>query len=203
MTNAHLAVPWQFDGSANTMVQRGLSPVMLRQVAYHPGIEVPMEVDLVMASNSADVAVLRCSGMSGQVRPLQLAETPAQPGEEVFVLGYPAGIRALLARTNEAFVESLMLDPQADFWRTARRLSEAGYMSPLATRGIVGQATPDRVVYDAETTQGGSGGPVLRLNGEVLAVNTEVLGGFAGSNLGVPASHARELLSRAVAQSIH
>ena len=201
LTNAHVAVPWQFDEPAKALVQRGLIPVMQRQIGYLPGIEAPFDVELVVASDTADVAVLRCSGATGRVPPLPLGETPAQPGEEVFVLGYPTGIRALLARTNEAFVDSLMRDPRPDFWTMARRLAEAGHIAPLATRGIVGQATLDRVVYDAETTHGGSGGPVLGLNGEVQAVNAEILTDFAGSNLGVPAARARRLLDQAIAQS--
>ena len=83
----------------------------------------------------------------------------------------------------------------------ARHLSEAGHIAPLATRGIVGQATLDKVVYDAETTHGGSGGPVLGLNGEVQAVNVAILTDFDGSNLGIPAAEARRLLDQALARS--
>ena len=201
LTNAHVAVPWRFEGPAEDLVERGLIPVMQRQIGYLPGIEAPFDVELVVASDTADVAVLRCSGVTGLVPYLPLAETPAQPGEEVFVLGYPTGIRALLARTNEAFVDSLMRDPRPDFWTMARQLSEAGHIAPLATRGIVGQATLDKVVYDAETTHGGSGGPVLGLNGEVRAINAEILADFAGSNLGIPVTHARRLLDQAIARS--
>ncbi len=201
LTNAHVAVPWRFEEPAQTLVQRGLIPVMQRQIGYLPGIEAPFDVELVVASDTADVAVLRCSGATGLVPLLPLAETPAQPGEEVFVLGYPTGIRALLARTNEAFVDSLMRDPRQDFWTIARHLSEAGHIAPLATRGIVGQATLDSVVYDAETTHGGSGGPVLGLNGEVQAVNAQILTDFGGANLGIPAAQARRLLDQAIARS--
>ena len=195
LTNAHVAVPWQFEEPAEALVQRGLIPVMQRQIGYLPGIEAPFDVELVVASETADVAVLRCSGATGLVPFLPLGETPARPGEEVFVPGYPTGIRALLARTNEAFVDSLMRDPRPDFWTMAQRLSEAGHIAPLATRGIVGQATLDKLVYDAETTHGGSGGPVLGLNGEVQAINAAILTDFGGSNLGIPAAHARRDLA--------
>ena len=81
-----------------------------------------------------------------------------------------------------------------------KHLSEAGHIGPLATRGIVGQVTADKVVYDAETTSGGSGGPVLGLNGEVQAINAAILTDFDGSNLGVPAAEARRLLDEVVAR---
>jgi S1-C subfamily serine protease len=84
-----------------------------------------------------------------------------------------------------------------DFWRVAQRLARTDRISPLASRGIVGQSSRDAVVYDAETTMGGSGGPVLSLKGEVLAVNAAILPEFGGSNLGVPARRAVELLRRA------
>ena len=62
---------------------------------------------------------------------------------------------------------------------------------------VVGQVTAGSVVYDAETTSGGSGGPVVSLRGEVVAVNMAILPEFGGSNLGVPAHRARALLDRA------
>ena len=94
-------------------MQRGLIPVMQRQVGYLPGIEGPFDVELVVASDTVDLAVLRCSGATGLVPPLPLGETPARPGEEVFVLGYPTGIRALLVRTNESSIR-LLPDPRFD-----------------------------------------------------------------------------------------
>ena len=50
-------------------------------------------------------------------------------------------------------------------------------------------------MYDAGTTHGGSGGPVLGLDGRVYAVNAAILPDFEGSNLGVPASEAHLLLA--------
>ncbi|NIT68822.1 MAG: hypothetical protein GWN51_17705, partial [Gemmatimonadetes bacterium] len=67
-------------------------------------------------------------------------------------------------------------------------LARGGYVAPLATVGIIGQTTEVAIVYDAETTHGGSGGPVLDLDGEVIAVNAAILPEFGGSNLGVPAA---------------
>jgi S1-C subfamily serine protease len=57
------------------------------------------------------------------------------------------------------------------------------------------------VVYDAETTHGGSGGPVLDINGNVIAVNAAIIPEYGGSNLGVPADRVRSLLRDAGAQS--
>ena len=113
----------------------------------------------------------------------------------MLVIGFPLGIRARMARTSPEFVEGLRDAGITDCWEVAERLSRAGHVTPLASRGIVGQVTTQNVVYDAETTSGGSGGPVLTLDGQVVAINAAILPEFGGSNLGVPAARARELLS--------
>ncbi|HUS98525.1 MAG TPA: hypothetical protein VMX97_17505, partial [Hyphomicrobiaceae bacterium] len=53
----------------------------------------------------------------------------------------------------------------------------------------------ETVVYDAETTHGGSGGPVLDMNGSVVAINSAILPEYGGSNLGVPVSKLRQLMA--------
>lgn len=194
LTNRHIVLPWDFDPTARRLVDAGLIPVMLRLIGYVPQTDEPFTLETVGASETADVAVLRADGLPGRVVPLTLSETAPQPGAEVLVLGYPTGIRALLARTDPAFVDELMQTPGVDFWEVAHRLSLAGHIAPLATRGIVGQVTTTHVVYDAETTHGGSGGPVLALDDRVIAVNSAILSEFGGSNLGVPAAEAFALL---------
>ena len=141
----------------------------------------------------ADLAVLR-GAIPVSIHPLAISTTQVQPGNEVIILGYPLGIRALMARTGQAFLQQLMEEGDMDFWTAAERLSAEGYIAPLASRGIIGQVTSQAVVYDAQTTHGGSGGPVLSTTGEVVAINSAVLPEFGGSNLGVPADYARRLL---------
>ena len=91
-------------------------------------------------------------------------------------------MQALVVRASPEFLKAATPDGDADFWSLARRLSEAGYIKPLATRGIVSQVSQEVVAYDAETAIGGSGGPVLDLGGRVVAVNAAVLEEFGGSN---------------------
>jgi len=61
----------------------------------------------------------------------------------------------------------------------------------------VAQVADATVVYDADTTHGGSDGPVLNTDGKVVAVNAAVIHNCSGSNLGVPISFARRLLDEA------
>ncbi len=201
-TNRHVALPWEFEPAAQRLEAQGFTPVMRRFVGFLPEVGEPFDVELVAASDDADLAVLRCSNVTGQVPPLELRQTPAEVGDEVIILGFPTGIQALLARADESFVEALTQEGDLDFWAVARRLAKAGHIGPLASRGIVGQATSAYVVYDAETTSGGSGGPVLGLDGRVAAVNAAIIPQFGGSNLGVPAAKARELLVAAAGSAV-
>lgn len=196
LTNRHVALPWDYAEAARSMSKQGYRPVMRRLVGYLPGREEPLEVRLVLAADSADVATLRLENPPAGLQPLPLSREPPRPGEEVVVLGYPAGIRALVARAGRRVASRLVQEHRFDFWGMARRLAREGRIAPLATRGIVGQVTPQVVVYDAETTQGGSGGPVIGVDGEVVGVNEAVMREFGGSNLGVPVLQARRLLRR-------
>ena len=67
----------------------------------------------------------------------------------------------MLAQTGPDFIKKLQQDGVTDFWEIAKRLAAAGRIVPLASRGIVGRVSHEAIVYDAETTRGGSGGPVL------------------------------------------
>jgi S1-C subfamily serine protease len=195
VTNRHVARPWSVDEQAGKLEVQGLVPV-LRLRVYAPGAADPFDADFVSASGTSDLALLRAPGLAGHAAPLPLAAVPPGAGDEILVLGYPAGINALLARSGEVFVDSLR-QSMPDFWSVAEQLAAADLIRPLASRGIVGQVTSASVVYDAETTRGGSGGPVLSLDGEVVAVTYGVLEGFGGSNLGVPVDEVRRLIARA------
>ncbi|MGB5815932.1 MAG: trypsin-like peptidase domain-containing protein [Thermoanaerobaculia bacterium] len=199
LTNRHVASPWEYDDAAGAVMTQGFQPVMSRFVGYLPGVEEPFDVSLLLASDVADVAVLKCGDITGEVPSLELALPPPSAGDEVLVMGYPTGIRALLARADEGLVTQLMSEQGIDFWSVARKLSAASQIGPLASQGIVGQVTSAAIVYDAETTSGGSGGPVLDLDGRVVAVNVAIMPEFGGSNMGVPAAYAQQLLARAAA----
>jgi serine protease Do len=139
--------------------------------------------------------VLRCQNLTAGLPALNLDDHALDVGDEVVVLGYPTGIRAMIARSQREILPLLETRGEVDFWEVARILAGGGHIAPLATRGIVGQITTTSVVYDANTTHGGSGGPVIGLDGRVVAINAAVMPDFVGSNLGVPAAEALRLLA--------
>ena len=201
VTNRHVALPWEEDAGVEGLAQQGMEPVLIKFIGYLPDVKDPFPVKLLKASDDADLAVLQCSGVTGGLPHLTLSDRQPKPGDEVIVMGYPTGLRAMLAQTGNAFIEQLQESEDLDFWQIAMRLSEEKFIHPLASRGIVGQVGRAAVVYDAETTHGGSGGPVLDVYGAVIAVNAAIIPEYGGSNLGVPAARVRLLLMDVGAQS--
>jgi S1-C subfamily serine protease len=142
LTNRHVALPWEFDAAARQIIERGLEPVMLRFEGYLPGYGEPFAVSTVRASETADVALLRCSEVTEAIAHLPLASAVPEAGDEVIVLGYPLGLRALLARLVPEVARQITSEGDPDFWETARRLAEGGYIGPLASQGESGDREP-------------------------------------------------------------
>ncbi len=201
VTNRHVGEPWGRDANIQPLVSQGLEPQMTRFVAYFPGNTEGLAVELVGASEEADIALLRFVEAADAPKGLDLATAPPQSGEEVIVMGYPTGLRSMLAQAGEAFVQDLRESEDVDFWSIAQRLAGAGRIIPLASRGIVARASEETIVFDADTTHGGSGGPVLNTDGAVVAVTAAILPEYGGSNLGVPVEKVRRLLSQGAASN--
>jgi len=197
ITNRHVAMPWESDANGNELIARGLDPTMVKFIVYLPGKALPIDVELLQASEEADLAILRFKEEGVSRVGLKLSENAPSPGDEVIVMGYPTGLRSMLAQSGAEFIAALQQSENTGFWEIATRLAEANQIAPLASRGIIGQVTPAAIVYDAETTLGGSGGPVLDIHGAVVAVNSAILPEYGGSNLGVPVEKIRALLNDA------
>jgi S1-C subfamily serine protease len=194
LTNRHIALPWEGEASLPAVRALGLEPVMLRMRGYLPGATESFDIKLLATSDTHDLAILQGDGAAREAIPLPLSMNPPTPGEAAVLLGFPTGIRALLARAGDAFVEKLSSKAKVDVDQAMVELARAGLIKPLASRGIVGQVSGEAIIYDAQTTTGGSGGPVFNLTGDVMAINRATLPEFGGSNIGVPARHAMELM---------
>jgi len=197
LTNRHVAMPWEDDTSVERLMAKGMEPVLFTFLGYVPGIENAFPLELLLASEDTDLALLQCGEVNSDLPYLKLGERSPQPGDEVIVMGYPTGLRAMLAQTGENFLADLQDNGSLDFWAVAQRLSQAGFIRPLASRGIIGQRSQTTLVYDAETTHGGSGGPVLDISGRAIAINTAIIPEYSGSNFGIPVEFARELMAEA------
>lgn len=195
LTNRHVVEPWRGEPVPDITQGRQLVPRILRILAYYPGVSDPVPVEVVHVGEQVDLALLKSTQEITAVAPLEIEPRIPRPGDEILLLGYPTGLRALVARASTEFLESITLNGTTEVWELAQRLSAAGYIKPLASSGIISQVTDQFIVYDAETTFGGSGGPVLDLNGRVIAINAAVIPEFGGSNMGIPANRVQHFLS--------
>ncbi len=196
LTNRHLAHPWEMDSSTRQLIGPDLEPRLLKFRAFFPGVPTPFDLNVVSVSEQADLALLQFEPGGLKIPPLRLASssTAVMIGESILVLGYPTGFDALLARADPTTSSEIMQRAGQDADRLAQDLAEHKLIRPLTTQGHVGDLLPDRLLYDAQTTQGGSGGPVFNLRGEVIAVNSMILRRFGGANMGVPVQFGIELL---------
>lgn len=194
LTNRHVIEFPENDPRTEFVKGRELVPKIMQIIAYFPGMSEPVFMEPVDEDRNMDLLLLRPIRELKGIKPLIFDTNTPKPGDEVFLLGYPLGINAMVARASNEMIKSLTSDGKADFWTVAQGLSEAGYIKPLATRGIVGQVSDDFVVYDAETTFGGSGGPLLNIDGRVIAINSAIIPDFGGSNMGILVNHTRKFL---------
>jgi serine protease Do len=114
-------------------------------------------------------------------------------GEPVVLMGYPTGVEGILARANSDVVQKIASGAQ-DVSQVMSRIASQKLIRPTTTQGHIGDILKDKIVYDAATTSGGSGGPLFNRDGKVIGINFAVLNGFGGSNLAVPVKYATELL---------
>jgi S1-C subfamily serine protease len=194
LTNRHVAEPWWNDATAERLRGEGMQPRFAVFRAFFPNEAEPFELSTERVSETVDLAVVRLELRERPIPVLALDVTGqgAIPGQPVVLLGYPTGLDALLAKTDGSVVRQILSERLRQ--PVTESLGKAGLIRPSATQGHIGDVTRTDVVFDAATTQGGSGGPVLNRQGKVIAVEYAVLTKFAGSSFGVPIGHALELL---------
>src|SRR5437667_776015 len=114
-------------------------------------------------------------------------------GDPVVLIGCPTGIEDILARARSDVTRIVMENAQG-VTQIVSQLAAQHPLRPTTTQGHIGEVLRDKIVYDAATTSGGSGGLLFNRNGKVIGINVAVLKGFGGSNLAVPSRYANDLL---------
>ena len=79
----------------------------------------------------------------------------------------------------------------------ASELAALSVIRPSATCGHLGDVVGDKLIYDAPTAHGGSGGPVFNSAGQVIGVNSAYLDGFSGGTMGISVQALRPLIDAA------
>ena len=196
-TNRHVAEPWYEDPDSALLVRRGATPKLEKLMAFFPGQPTPVNLTPVGMSTQNDVAVARIEEAEAvrHLQPLPLAETAPAPGELVAVVGYPMGVTGMVAKAPTAVYDRLAYRP--DDQSAASELAALSLIRPSATCGHLGDVVGDKLIYDAPTAHGGSGGPVFNSRGEVIGVNAAYLDGFSGGTIGVSVRALEPLMAAA------
>ena len=198
LTNRHVAEPWYNDDAAQALIKTGMKPRFLLFRAFFPSETEPFELEPDRHSDKVDVALLKIE-MKGRRRlpvlPLERSGLGAVAGQPVVVVGYPTGLEAILAKADSGEVQAILEAHGTSSERVTEALSRKGLIRPSTTQGHIGDITRTDIVFDAPTTQGGSGGPVFNKNGRVVAVEYAVLSKFGGNSFGVPVHYALDLLT--------
>ena len=199
LTNHHVVEPWWQSKEFGNLKEQGLRPVIVEMTAYFPGSANPYPVTTVRISSEADVALVRANlaGLKRETLRLDGSKDAAVNGEPVVLMGYATGLDAVLARTDESTVRTIVTSSNGEPDKILERLAQKDLIRPLITQGHLGDVLPDKILYDAQTTSGGSGGPVFNHEGKVIGINYAILEGFGGSNFGIPAEFAERLLKAA------
>lgn len=193
-TNRHVAEPWYGDPESDALIQKGAKPQLEKLMAFFPGFPTPVNITPMVFSARGDVAVLEVEDSSAvhDLRPLPLADAPSNPGELVSVVGYPMGVLGMVAKSPPAVYDKLAY--RHDDAGAASELAALSLIRPSATCGHLGDVVGDKLIYDAPTAHGGSGGPVFNSKGEVIGINAAYIDGFSGGTLGVSVDALRPLI---------
>ncbi len=196
LTNHHVAQPWWKNDELAAISSQGLSPSIADLTAYFPDTTAGVPVSVSEISEVADLAMLKgdLSGLKRPILKLDARKEAAVSGQPLLSLGYATGISAILARAGEDAVSEIAKSTGGKPKEVVNELLRRKLIRPLVTQGHIGDVLPDKIVYDAQTTSGGSGGPLFNRDGEVIGVTFAVVRGFGGSNFGVPIRFAQPLL---------
>ena len=199
ITNHHVVEPWWQDAELKHLIDQGATAYALSYEVYFPGKAEGLRAKLDRISPKADLATLQLESPlppKSAVLELDDRSQATVTGDAVVLIGYPTGIEGILARAGSDVTQKIVTGPNGaqDVNRIMTQLASQHLIRPTTTQGHIGDVLDDKIVYDAATTSGGSGGPLFNRSGKVIGINFAILRDFGGSNLAVPVKYAKDLL---------
>ena len=149
--------------------------------AFFPGMKEPFPLTVERISDEVDVALLRIDMRDAKIPVLELdyTETRCGAGRTRNIVGIPSRSKCHICKDRPCNRKAAFNMP---FIPLVQELSNWGLIRPLATQGHLSDIMQNRIVYDAQTTAGGSGGPIFNNKGKVIGINYGIFPGFRGSN---------------------
>jgi len=197
MTNRHVAEPWWKNDDLKDITSQGFQAEISEIHAYFPGDVRAFKAEIQNISQDTDLATMMVDlqDLKRPILSIDSAPAGAVTGEPIVLMGYATGLAAILARTDEDTAHQILTSTGGDVSQVLDDLARKSLIRPIITQGHIGDVLPDKIVFDAQTTSGGSGGPLLNHQGKVIGVTYAVLQGFGGSNFGIPISLSKSLLA--------
>jgi DNA-binding response OmpR family regulator/S1-C subfamily serine protease len=198
LTNRHVAEPWWKNDELNELTSQGFQPQISLIRAYFPGDPRAFHAEIQEVSKDTDLATMHVDvqDLKRSVLSLDASKAAATSGQPIVLMGYATGLAAILARTDEETAQQILSHGSGDVGQILDELARRSLIRPLITQGHIGDVLPDKIVFDAQTTSGGSGGPLFNQQGKVIGVTYAVLKGFGGSNFGIPIRLSQPLLGQ-------
>ena len=196
ITNHHVVEPWWHDDEMKQLLDHGVDAYVEAYEAYFPGRSVAIRAKPDRISSKADLATLKLEDPApphAELLELDDRSEASMTGGPVVLIGYPTGVEGILARAEPEVAQKIAGGTQ-NVAIVMSQLDSQHLIRPITTQGHIGDVLKDKIVYDAATTSGGSGGPLFNRNGKVIGINFAVIKDFGGSNLAVPARYAIDLI---------
>jgi len=196
LTNHHVVEPWWGDEGLKQLLDKGAIAFASSYTAYFPASAQGIPAKVERISTQADLATLKLQTQAPPHTALLELDDRSEAsvtGDPVVLIGYPTGIEGILARAGSEVTRKVAENAHG-VTQIVSQMAAQNLVRPTTTQGHIGDVLTDKIVYDAATTSGGSGGPLFNRSGKVIGVNFAILSDFGGSNLAVPVRYADELV---------
>ena len=143
--------------SSAPLLAAGLHPVFIRLRVFFQERSDGVPVEVLRVHPEQDLALMRTVGWVPAAQPLNVSDPPPEvrEGQPVFLVGYPAGLNAVVARLEYREQAELEKATGSNDYAKALLLARRRQLRPSVTGGFLWEVLPDTLVYDAHTTGGG------------------------------------------------
>jgi len=200
LTNRHVVQPWLADERALSLSSSvSGKPRLKKLTAFFPGNPQPVVLKIKQAASGEDLAVCTIDPKDMPPKipalPLDKGSDSVAVGRIVVTMGYPSGPDRLLALLDESEARGIQ-NRYSSTEALLGYLAQTKHIQPLTTQGNITDLDARKIVYDARTGEGGSGGPLFGPSGRVIGITYAIFTENTASNFAVPIRYAIGLLEK-------